>query len=125
MTRLIDGPGGAPLLEATNLTVRYGKVKALDGLDIVARPGEVLTLVGPNGAGKTTFLRAIATLIAPSGGRVRVRGLDVVNNPTAVRREIGLSSRRSNRRSRAGKTSRWWHTSSGTRAKPRRQQRER
>lgn len=91
MTRLIDGPGGAPLLEATNLTVRYGKVKALDGLDIVARPGEVLALVGPNGAGKTTFLRAIATLIAPSGGRVRVRGLDVVNNPTAVRREIGLA----------------------------------
>lgn len=91
MTDPIDGTGGVPLLEATNLTVRYGKVTALDGLDVAARPGEVLAVLGPNGAGKTTFLRAIATLIAPSGGHVRVRGFDVVKDSTAVRREIGLA----------------------------------
>ncbi|MFZ0667491.1 MAG: ATP-binding cassette domain-containing protein, partial [Acidimicrobiales bacterium] len=51
-----------PLLEASGLTVRFGKVSALDGLDLTAPPGEVLAILGPNGAGKTTFVRTIATL---------------------------------------------------------------
>ncbi len=91
MTPPIDSPAEVPLLQATNLTVRFGKVTALDGLDVVARSGEVLALLGPNGAGKTTFVRTIATLVAPSGGQVRVRGFDVATDPTAVRREIGLA----------------------------------
>jgi ABC-2 type transport system ATP-binding protein len=79
------------LLEAIDLTVRFGKVKALDGLSLVAPPGEVLAILGRNGAGKTTFVRAIATLIAPSSGTLRVRGNDVARNPLAVRRDIGLA----------------------------------
>jgi ABC-type multidrug transport system ATPase subunit len=93
MTR--DGPPGAepatPLIEARDLTVRFGKVTALDGLDLVAPPGEVLAILGPNGAGKTTFVRTIATLVAPSGGALAVRGYDVVRHPQAVRRQIGLA----------------------------------
>ena len=58
-----------PLLEASGLTVRFGKVTALDRLDLVAPPGEVLAILGPNGAGKTTFARTIATLIGPTSGR--------------------------------------------------------
>ncbi|MGO9657943.1 MAG: ATP-binding cassette domain-containing protein [Acidimicrobiales bacterium] len=81
----------APLLEASGLTVRFGKVKALDGLDLVAPPGQVLAILGPNGAGKTTFVRAIATLVTPTSGALRVRGHDVVRHPLAVRREIGLA----------------------------------
>jgi ABC-type multidrug transport system ATPase subunit len=80
-----------PLLEACELTVRFGKVAALDGLDVVVPPGEVVAVLGPNGAGKTTFVRTIATLVAPSGGRLRVRGNDVVRSPLTVRRDIGLA----------------------------------
>jgi ABC-2 type transport system ATP-binding protein len=82
---------GSPLLEASGLTVRFGKVTALDGLDLVAPMGEVLAILGPNGAGKTTFVRTVATLIAPTSGTLRVRGTDVVRNPLAVRRAIGLA----------------------------------
>ena len=81
----------APLLEARGLTVRFGKVTALDGLDIVAPPGQVLAILGPNGAGKTTFVRTVATLLRPTSGELRVRGNDVVHKPTAVRRDIGLA----------------------------------
>ena len=80
-----------PLLEARDLTVRFGKVTALDGLNVAVPPGEVVAVLGPNGAGKTTFVRTIATLIAPSGGGLRVRGNDVVRSPLAVRRDIGLA----------------------------------
>jgi ABC-2 type transport system ATP-binding protein len=84
-------PPDTPLLAATGLTVRYGKVTALDGLDLVAPPGEVLAILGPNGAGKTTFVRAVATLVRPSGGELLVRGHDVVSDPGTVRRSIGLA----------------------------------
>jgi ABC-2 type transport system ATP-binding protein len=82
---------GAPLLEARGLTVRFGKVTALDGLDLVAPSGEVLAILGPNGAGKTTFVRTIATLIGPTTGTLRVLGTDVVRHPLTVRRGIGLA----------------------------------
>jgi ABC-2 type transport system ATP-binding protein len=82
---------GTALIEARDLTVRFGKVTALDGLDLVAPPGEVLAILGPNGAGKTTFVRTIATLVAPTSGTLAVRGHDVVRQPLAVRRQIGLA----------------------------------
>ncbi len=82
---------GPLLVEARGLCVRFGKVAALDGLDLVARPGQVLAILGPNGAGKTTFVRTVATLVPPSGGELRVRGIDVTTDPAAVRREIGLA----------------------------------
>ena len=54
-----------PTIEARGLTKRYGKTGALDGLDLVAEPGQVVAVLGPNGAGKTTFVRAVATLLRP------------------------------------------------------------
>jgi ABC-2 type transport system ATP-binding protein len=81
----------APLLEARGVTVRFGKVTALDGLDLIAPPGEVLAILGPNGAGKTTFVRTVATLLRPTSGELRVRGSDVVRDPVSVRRDIGLA----------------------------------
>ena len=80
-----------PLLEASRLTVRFGKVTALDGLDLTAPAGEVLAILGPNGAGKTTFVRTVATLQRPTSGSLRVRDHDVVREPVAVRRDIGLA----------------------------------
>jgi ABC-2 type transport system ATP-binding protein len=80
-----------PMLEARCITVRFGKVTALDGLDLTAPSGQVLAILGPNGAGKTTFVRTVATLQQPTSGELRVRGNDVVRSPVAVRRDIGLA----------------------------------
>jgi ABC-2 type transport system ATP-binding protein len=80
-----------PTIEAVGLTKRFGKTIALDGLDLVAEPGQVLAVLGPNGAGKTTFVRAVATLLRPDGGELRVAGHDVRREPKAVRRTIGLA----------------------------------
>ena len=82
---------GTPLLEARGLTVRFGKVAALDGLELTAPPGQVLAILGPNGAGKTTFVRTIATLVRPVSGELLVRGRDVVRDAVRVRRDIGLA----------------------------------
>jgi ABC-2 type transport system ATP-binding protein len=79
------------LLEARGLTIRFGTVKALDGLDLTARSGEVLGVLGPNGAGKSTLVRTIATLLRPDAGELRVAGIDVARDPVSVRREIGLA----------------------------------
>jgi ABC-2 type transport system ATP-binding protein len=79
------------IVEAEGLVKRYGKLTALDGLDLVAEPGQVLAVLGPNGAGKTTFVRTIATLLRPDGGSLRVAGHDVRREPEAVRRTIGLA----------------------------------
>lgn len=87
----LTSPAGVPLLEARGLTVRFGKVTALDGLELTAPPGQVLALLGPNGAGKTTFVRAIATLVRPTSGVLLVRGHDVVRDAAGVRRDIGLA----------------------------------
>jgi ABC-2 type transport system ATP-binding protein len=79
------------IIEARRLTNRFGDVRALDGLDLVAESGEVTALLGPNGAGKTTFVRALATLLRPDAGEVRVAGIDVCAEPERVREIIGLA----------------------------------
>jgi ABC-2 type transport system ATP-binding protein len=81
----------AHIVEAQGLTKSYGAVRALAGLDLVARRGRVAALLGPNGAGKTTFVRAVATLVRPDGGSLRVAGFDVARQPAQVRRVIGLA----------------------------------
>ena len=80
-----------PIIEAHGLTKRFGKVRALDGLDLVAQAGQVTALLGPNGAGKTTFVSAVATLLRPDGGEIHVAGVDVCAQPKRVRQIIGLA----------------------------------
>jgi ABC-2 type transport system ATP-binding protein len=80
-----------PIVEARGLTKRFGSVKALAGLDLAAESGHVTALLGPNGAGKTTFISAVATLLRPDGGELRVAGIDVASEPQRVRRVIGLA----------------------------------
>ncbi|MFD3540317.1 ATP-binding cassette domain-containing protein [Streptomyces sp. NPDC058662] len=69
----------------------YGPVHALRGLDLAVAEGTVCGLLGPNGAGKTTAVRILTTLSPPSGGRALVAGHDVVRDPAAVRRAIGVT----------------------------------
>ena len=79
------------LIEADGLSKKFGKVQALSELTLTLPPGEPVAILGPNGAGKTTFIRMVATLIAPDRGTLVVNGHDVVREPMAVRRMIGLA----------------------------------
>jgi daunorubicin resistance ABC transporter ATP-binding subunit len=69
----------------------FGNVVALDGIDFEAARGTVFGLLGPNGAGKTTAIRVLATVLRPDAGRAEVLGHDVMRDPEAVRRRIGLA----------------------------------
>ena len=79
------------LIEAESLSKKFGKVTALSDLTLELPGGQPVAILGPNGAGKTTFIRMVATLIRPDAGTLRVGGRDVVRDPMAVRRMIGLA----------------------------------
>ncbi len=77
---------------AENLVKTFGSdVKALDGVSLRVEPGTVLGLLGPNGAGKTTVVNVLTTLLRPDSGYAEVAGIDVLKDPAAVRRSIGLA----------------------------------
>ncbi|OLF07626.1 daunorubicin/doxorubicin resistance ABC transporter ATP-binding protein DrrA [Actinophytocola xinjiangensis] len=78
-------------VRAEALVKNYGSTRALDGIDLEIPTGTVLGLLGPNGAGKTTAVRILTTLLRPDSGRAWVAGHDVLTDPDAVRRSIGLS----------------------------------
>jgi ABC-2 type transport system ATP-binding protein len=86
-------PSKAVLVEDVWKT--FGKppkaVEALRGISLEVPRGEVLGVLGPNGAGKTTAVRVLTTLIRPDRGRAEVDGIDVVKDPAAVRKVIGLA----------------------------------
>jgi ABC-2 type transport system ATP-binding protein len=79
------------IIEAHALTKRFGKVEALQGVELRIESGNVTALLGPNGAGKTTFVRTVATLARPDGGTLEVGGYDVVRDAKEVRKLIGLA----------------------------------
>ena len=79
------------MIRTSGLVKRFGKVTALDGLDLAVPGGRILGLLGPNGAGKTTAVRILTTLLEPDGGTATVAGLDVATQPDKVRERIGLS----------------------------------
>ncbi len=79
------------MIEVQGLSKRFGDVRALSDVDLVAESGQVLALLGPNGAGKTTLVRILATLLLPDAGSVTVAGLDVVEDAALLRTTIGLT----------------------------------
>ena len=80
-----------PAIALEGATKRFGRVVALDGVDLRVPAGAVYGLLGPNGAGKTTAVRILTTIIPPDEGRGRVLGFDVVHQAEAVRPRIGLA----------------------------------
>jgi ABC-type branched-subunit amino acid transport system ATPase component/ABC-type branched-subunit amino acid transport system permease subunit len=83
-------PDGAPVLEADEISVSFGGVRAVDGVSLALLDDEILGLVGPNGSGKTTFLNAISGVV-PAQGSLRVRGRPIaLGKPGRLRREQAM-----------------------------------
>jgi ABC-2 type transport system ATP-binding protein len=76
-------------VEVSRLTKRYGKIEALRGVDLRVSEGVVFGLVGPNGAGKTTLIKALVGALRPSGGEIRVLGLNPLEDRAELRRRLG------------------------------------
>ncbi len=76
-----------PLLSVSSLTVRFGALQALNGVDLTVQPGELVALAGENGAGKTTLVRCIAGDIAPTSGRIMLSGKPVLAEPLSAARQ--------------------------------------
>ncbi|RME87610.1 MAG: ATP-binding cassette domain-containing protein [Zetaproteobacteria bacterium] len=77
------------MIEAENLSRRFGDRVAVEGLSFAVARGEVMGLLGPNGAGKTTTMRMLTGFLPPSDGDARIDGISVVDDPIGVRRKIG------------------------------------
>jgi ABC-2 type transport system ATP-binding protein len=84
----MSNPISAPALQITGLAKSYGPKRAVDGLDLEVRGGELYALLGPNGAGKTTTLRMVAGLLRPDAGGISVFGVDARSDPRAAKRMI-------------------------------------
>ncbi len=84
-------PGGAPIVEVSELTREFGRRRAVAGVTFALAPGECLALFGPNGAGKTTLLRVLAGLLRPTSGDARISGIKLPGGP-AARARVGLIS---------------------------------
>jgi len=78
------------VIEVCNLTHRYGDRVALSNVCFEVKQGEIFGLLGPNGGGKSTLFRVLATMMAPTEGRAAIAGHDVVREPAAVRRKVGV-----------------------------------
>ncbi len=77
-------------VQVQGLVHHYGERQALRGIDLDVRAGEIFALLGPNGGGKTTLFRILSTYLMPGGGSAQVGGHDVVREPDAVRRCLGV-----------------------------------
>jgi sodium transport system ATP-binding protein len=78
------------VIETLDLTKRFGRIMAVDGVSFTCRDGEVFGLLGPNGAGKTTLLRLIASVLEPTAGAALVDGLNARRESARVRARVGL-----------------------------------
>ena len=78
-------------VEAFGLVRRFGDLTAVAGIDLAVEEGEIFGFLGPNGAGKSTTVRMLVTLLRPTSGSARVAGHDIVKEPNAVRRAIGVA----------------------------------
>ncbi|MBO1765365.1 ATP-binding cassette domain-containing protein [Allobranchiibius sp. GilTou38] len=91
ITHLSTAPTGPLAVEATGLVKQFGAARAVDGIDLQVRPGEIYGVLGPNGAGKTTMLKMLATLLPIDAGTARILGHDVQASPHIIRQLIGVT----------------------------------
>ncbi len=77
------------MIKASNLTMHYGPVVALNNVSFEVTKGEIVGLLGPNGAGKSTTMKILTTYLYPTKGTAKVGGIDVLEDPVKVRKTIG------------------------------------
>lgn len=82
---------GDPILKVEGLTLAFGGVKALSGVDFSVAPGSITTVIGPNGAGKTSLFNTISGFYRPSQGAVTFKGRDISRLPAPQRAKLGLA----------------------------------
>ena len=80
------------IIEIKDLSKKFGRHVALDGISLSVSPGESFAILGPNGAGKTTLVRVLSTLLKPTSGTVKIAGHDVAEEPEKIKRQIGVVS---------------------------------
>lgn len=81
----------APLIETRGLTLHYGGLKAVDGVDFTLEAGEIHALIGPNGAGKTSFVSLLSGRRLPQSGRILLAGEDITRLPAQLRVRKGIA----------------------------------
>jgi ABC-2 type transport system ATP-binding protein len=79
-----------PAILTEGLTRRFGELVAVEQANLAVDPGQFFGFLGPNGAGKSTTIKMLTGLLAPTAGRIRILGLDLVGNPVEVKRQIGV-----------------------------------
>ena len=78
------------LLQATEITKRFGHRRVLNSASLSVQPGEVISIFGPNGAGKTTLIKILSTLVRPTSGTLQIEGVDAIADALRVRPSLGL-----------------------------------
>jgi len=86
----VSSASAAPVISVQNLVHRYESRTALNGVSFDVRPAELFGLLGPNGSGKTTLFRILSTLMIPTAGKAVILGYDAAQDPSGVRRQIGV-----------------------------------
>ncbi len=87
---MVDADAQLPLVHARGLVKRFGELVAVDGVDFDVQRGESFGFLGPNGAGKTSTMRMIGCVSPPSGGTLRILGLDPVTKGAEIRARLGV-----------------------------------
>ncbi|HVW92257.1 MAG TPA: ABC transporter ATP-binding protein [Devosia sp.] len=83
---MVDGPA----IRVADVSKRYGRTLALDGVSFDVQPNQLFALLGPNGAGKTTLMHILCTILMPDSGTAEVCGFDVVRRPLEARSRLGI-----------------------------------
>src|SRR4030042_844370 len=78
------------IIKTSALKKIYGRIQAVNSIDLSIHKGEVFGLLGPNGAGKTTTIGMLCTIVRPSSGSASIAGYDIIREPARVRRQIGI-----------------------------------
>jgi branched-chain amino acid transport system ATP-binding protein len=90
-TRAADVPPGTPLLEASNLTLRFGGVTAIDDVSFDVQPDELFAIIGPNGAGKTSIFNTISQVYRPQEGTITFEGSSIMGTRPDRIAELGIA----------------------------------
>lgn len=78
-----------PVIDITDLSKSYGKVRGIEHIDLKISEGEIFGFIGPNGSGKTTTIRTLLNLIFPTGGSARILGMDIISETKEIKKHVG------------------------------------